>query len=151
MRQFERYYSGLGRFPASAYASPVEVFYTRLSHTTKHNNANIISCSTNILNRYITKYPNNPAFIDSVFHSRNAHLQSLSATHMKELEPLFPNVVKYDELLYAYSEVADLEQNKHDLSLHLVVDTLTQNSLNMLVSYYRILSLLTLYTIKTKK
>ena len=146
MRQFERFYGGFGRFPVTAYSSSIDVFNFCIGNINALG-INAVSCSGNILNRLRIKYDKNFILYDFTLNSRNTQLQFNKVSTILEAEGVFPNVVTYDESGYIYDELtpSNLAQSYNYFD---PLSTIThQQTLQIIVNYYRILTLITLYSV----
>lgn len=144
MRQFERFYGGLGRFPLNSYASSADVF-NLCSSNINASGINVISCAKNILSRFRKKSQHNHVLYDFTSNSRNTQLQFTAITTMVDAENVFPNVVKYEESGYVYDEL--MPNNLSQIYTHFnPMNSITQKqTLQLIANYYRIITLATLY------
>jgi hypothetical protein len=142
-RQFERFYSALGRFNVSAYTSSACVFHMRLPHLHNTNGVNILSCSSNILAKH-TNYSSGAKFLlNCTQGTNNELLQTLDMPSMSASVEAYPNVVVYDNVLYSYDDLLLLEELRHS-ALPSTTNVLTDPILSWVVASRQVLTLLTL-------
>ena len=99
-RQFERFYSSLGRFQISAFSSHVDVFHVRISELSHRNGINVLSCSRPILNKHIN-YSVGAAFLrNPTSHTNPTMVQVLSPTDLIQSSEVYPNVINFENSLY---------------------------------------------------
>ena len=105
MRQFERFYSALGRFQLDAFSSNFDVFSMRLSAIVNYNGINILSCSKKILGRYINQ-SHGAAFLKNPTKNTNSAIVQVSNVQDLSLSSeVYPNLVNLDNLLYPYGDM----------------------------------------------
>jgi len=149
MRQFERFYSSLGQFKVSAYATESSVFNIRLFALTNKNGINLLSCSKPVLYKHINSLKNSEFLINYSNHSRSSFIQTNSIENITQSLEIFPNVIKFDSSFYSPDEINSLTNNNESAILLKSLDAITFNhSLILSTNLYHILILLTLYNIK---
>ena len=127
MRQFERFYSALGRFQFSAFSSNFNVFAIKLSTLLNHNGVNILSCSQGILGRYINQSEGAKFLKNPTKHTNSSIIQTTSLQDMTLSVDVYPNLVVLDNSLFPYGDIT--ESSLHDSHSQLLA-TLTTNVLN---------------------
>jgi hypothetical protein len=106
MRQFERFYSALGRFQVNAFSPNFSVFNANLNNILNHNGINIISCSKKILGRHINQSYGS-AFLKNPTKNNNSAIIQTTQIHNIELSTeVYPNLINLDNLFYPYGDVS---------------------------------------------
>lgn len=145
MRQFERFYSSLGRFPLDVFSTNFSVFSLRVSMLTNRNGINIASCAKTLLSRHINN-SYDASFLKNPTKNTNSAIVQLSnlADVTSSLE-IYPNLVNLENMLYPYGDMlTSLSDNQNlDVVTRLNADVL-RTSLQISTSVYSVLILLTL-------
>ena len=136
MRQFERFYSALGRFQFDAFSPNFNVFSMKLGAVLNYNGINILSCSKKVLGRHINQSCG-ASFLKNPTKNTNSAIVQVSNLHDLSLSTeVYPNLVNLNNLLYPYG----------DISISSVADTHTE-TLNTLTAGILRSTLLTTSTV----
>jgi hypothetical protein len=149
MRQFERFYSALGRFQFDAFSSNVSVFSLKLSSILNYNGINITSCSKNILARHINQSRGAGFLKNPTKNNNSAIVQASCLQDITLSTDIYPNLVNINNSFYPYSDIithTTAEAHKQ------LIDTLTTSIFHTTLltntTMYSLLINLTLFNIK---
>jgi len=149
MRQFERFYSALGRFQFAAFSPNFDIFSIKLDTVLNHNGINIISCSKKILGRHINQ-SHGAAFLKNP--TKNTNSAIIQATSLKDITlstDVYPNLVNLDNLHFPYGDIiASSAADSHAQSLSTLTVNTFDSTLLMSSSVYALLIHLTIFNIQ---
>lgn len=149
MRQFERFYSALGRFQFDAFSPNFSVFSIKLSSILNHNGINIISCSTKILGRHINQSIGAEFLKNPTKNTNSAILQASSLQDFELSTEIYPNLVNLNNSLFHYGDIADLATlENHTQLLDSLAVSVVDSTLSINKSVYSLLINLTLFNIQ---
>lgn len=145
LRQFERFYSALGRFNVSAYSSDVNVFFLKLPTLLNKNGINILTCSRSVLNKHIN-YTDKAVFLrNHTQHARSAYVQTSNHTDVLSSLEIYPSIINIESSFYSPDELKlALSRNEITNQLTYLESNVFNHSLNIVLSSYNVLILLTL-------
>jgi hypothetical protein len=145
-RQFERFYSALGRFQTSAFSAHADVFHIRLSELSNLEGINVVSCSRPILNKHLN-YSSGAGFLTNPTKFTNPTMvQVLKPAALAKSTEIYANVINFDNSLYCYDSVnATLDNSDYinELNSNLNSMILT-HSIQIITPIYCVLIQLTL-------
>jgi hypothetical protein len=108
MRQFERFYSALGRFQFDAFSPNFNIFSIKLSSILNHNGINILSCSKKILGRHINQSSGSAFLKNPTKHTNSAIVQASSPQDFELSTEIYPNLVNLNNSLFPYGDISTL-------------------------------------------
>jgi hypothetical protein len=146
MRQFERFYSALGRFQFDTFSSNFDIFSIKLSSILNCNGINIISCSKKVLGRHINQSCGSAFLKNPTKNTNSAIIQTTSLKDITLSIDVYPNLINLDNSLFPYSDIT--VSSAHDSHAQLL-EAVTVSALNSTLlinsSVYALLIHLTIF------
>jgi hypothetical protein len=148
-KQFERFYSALGRFQFDAFSANFSIFSIKLGSVANYNGINIASCSKNILKRHIKQCQGSEFLKNPTKNSNSAVIQTSSLQNINLSSEVYPNLINLENSLYPYGDITSSAINDTHVQLlnKLTLDSF-QSVLTLNTTIYSILINLTLLSIK---
>ena len=144
MRQFERFYSALGRFQFSAFSASVHIFSLKLNTVLNFNGINIASCAKNILGRHVNQSGGSAFLKNPTKNTNSATLQASSLQDLTLSADVYPNLVNLDNSLFPYTDITVTSFNElHTQTLNTLTHSILRNVLLTNTSLYSVLTNLT--------
>jgi hypothetical protein len=149
MRQFERFYSALGRFSFDMLSANFDIFSIKLTSLLNYGGINIASCSKTILKRHINQSSGSKFLKNPTQNSNSAVIQTSNLQDVLLSTDVYPNLVNLENVLYSYNDIEALltvdvnTQLLNELSTKVFDNTLLFNT-----SIYSVLINLTLLNIE---
>ena len=145
MRQFERFYSALGRFQFNAFSPNFDIFSIKLNSILNHNGINMASCSKRVLGRYLNQSNGADFLKNPTKNTNSAMIQATSLQDITLSTDVYPNLVNLDNLLFPYGDITiSSSADSHTQLLDaLTISTLNSTSL-MNSTIYKLLIHLTI-------
>lgn len=145
-RQFERFYSALGRFTFNVFSADVNVFYTKLSTISNFDGINIVSCSKTTTGRHINYSPGANFLKNPLKNTNSTLIQTSNTGSIVTSIELYPNLVNLDNLLYAYDELDTLTtQDTYTRLYQTLGSVIFSNNVQFQLDVYLVLSKLTIF------
>jgi hypothetical protein len=149
MRQFERFYSTLGRFQFDAFSTNFNIFSVKLNSILNRNGINIASCSKTILKRHINQSYGSEFLKNPTKNSNSAILQTTSLQSLILSSDIYPNLVNLENTLYPYGDITTSQVvETHNELLNKITADIFRSTLVLNTSIYSLLINLTLFNIK---
>lgn len=105
MRQFERFYSGLGRFQFEAFSSNFEVFSVKLHSISNYNGVNIISCAKNVLGKHTNQSTSALFLKNPTKYANTTSIQLINLQDISASSEIYPNLVNFENSLFPYGDM----------------------------------------------
>jgi hypothetical protein len=145
MRQFERFYSALGRFQFDTFSSNFDIFSIKLNSILNHNGINIVSCSKKVLEKHTNQSYGAGFLKNPTKNTNSAVIQVSSLRDISLSTDIYPNLVNLENSLFPYDDIAmSSVTNSHVQSLDMLTSNILSNTLQVNSSIYSLLISLTL-------
>jgi hypothetical protein len=146
MRQFERFYSALGRFQFEAFSSNFDIFSIKLNSILNHNGINIISCSKKALGRHVNQSIGAMFLKNPTKNTNSATIQASSLQDISLSNEIYPNLVNLENSLFPYGDIGSSAlASTHTQSLNDLTGSIFHNTLQINSSIYSVLISLTVF------
>jgi hypothetical protein len=152
MRQFERFYSALGRFQINTFSSDVNVYLINLHNISNCNGINIISCSKKMLGKHINQSQGASFLKNPTKNTNSAMIQTTQLLDVALSTNVYPNIVNLENSLYPYDDASPFAQADSHLQVlkSLTVGT-SQSTILISTTVYKLLINITLLNISHKR
>lgn len=146
-RQFVRFYQNIGLFSFKTYATDFSFFNKKLQDIDNVGGINSYSCSKRIIHGFLDRTRKvGPGFLTSPLRdSRYGGIMVHKNESLGLSEGIAPGLVSYDGLLYDYWFVSDPKNLKPHIDVSYVI---FKQTLSLVIMYYKILIMLSLYNKK---
>jgi hypothetical protein len=146
MRQFERFYSSLGRFQFDTFSPNFDIFSIKLNSILNHNGINIASCSKKVLGKHISQSQGAEFLKNPTKNTNSAIIQVSSLKDISLSTDIYPNLTNLENSLFPYGDITTatvIASNEQLLST--LTEGILSNTLQINNSIYSLLVSLTLF------